>query len=176
MTKYLSSEPITHLFDQLPTDMIYYEIFPYLDYNSRVTANLLLPQQDRLRTPLRKGAVLELHFMLGAATMGSLLRKQNKAKNKITRNRLTLKIWRMMPLFAPLYQYKAAFRGVAAAKAAELSDPNYEGIANVSAYMRKEVKRLCQDFLLSLETSNPYIRELEFSFQDNGDWSAVSTL
>jgi len=176
MTKYLSSEPITHLFDQLPTDMIYYEIFPYLDYNSRVTANLLLPRRDRLRTPLRKDAVLEFQFMLGSATIASLLRKQNNAKNKITRNRLTLKIWRVMPLFSPLYQYKAAFRKVVAAKAVELSDPNHEGIANVSAYMRKEIKRLCQDFLLSLETSNPYIRELEFSFHANGDWSAVSTL
>ena len=175
MTKYLSSEPITHLFDQLPTDMIYYEIFPYLDYDSRVTANLLLPQQDRLRTPLRKGATLELHLMLGSATISSLLRKQNNAKNNISRNRLTLKIWRTMPLFAPLYQYKAVFRKVVAAKAAELSDPNYQGSANVSAYTRKEIKRLCQDFLLSLETSSPYIRELEFSFP-KGDWSAVSSL
>ena len=60
MPKYLSSEPCTHLFDELPTDMIYYEIFPYLDYNSRVIANLLLPRQDRLRRPLEKDVVIML--------------------------------------------------------------------------------------------------------------------
>ena len=79
-TKYLSSEPITHLFDQLPTDMIYYEIFPYLDYNSRVTANMLLPLQDRLRTPLRKDAVLEFTMRLGSTLITSLIKNQQKAK------------------------------------------------------------------------------------------------
>ena len=173
--KYLSPDPVTHLFDQLPTDMIYYEIFPYLDYDSRVTANLLLPQQDRLRTPLRKGAVSEFQLMLGNARMKSLLRKQREATNKTTRARFTLKIWRMMPLFPALYQQNARFREVSAAKAAEFSDPTSTVLDNVSPYMRKELKRLCQDFLLSLETSKPYICELDFSFPE-GNWSAVSSL
>ena len=71
-TKYLSSEPVTHLFDQLPTDMIYYEIFPYLDYDSRVTANLLLPQEDRLRTPLRKDAALEFQVEIDGISVNGI--------------------------------------------------------------------------------------------------------
>ena len=174
MTKYPSSKPISHLFDQLPTDMIYYEIFPYLDYDSRVTANLLLPQQDRLRTPLRKGAVLELQFMLNSATIFSLLRKQKSTQNKITRNRLTLNIWRNIELCSSLYQYSRSFREAAKAKALELSDTSNVDFVNVSAYTRKELKRLCEHFLLSLE-KNPYICELVDSLP-NDEWSAVSRL
>ena len=160
MSKYLSSEPITHLFDQLPTDMIYYEIFPYLDYDSRVTANLLLPQEDRLRTQLRKDVVAMLEMSLGKAAMTSLIKKQSHTTNPISRNRLTLKIWRTVPLFPSLYQYNSKFREVVAAKAAEFSDPSMIEYAHVSNYTRKELKKLCTNFLLSLETSHPYICEL----------------
>ena len=160
MPKYLSLEPCTHLFDELPTDMIYYEIFPFLDYNSRVTANLLLPKEDRLRTPLQKDAVIMLEMSLGKAAMGSLIKKQSRATNPIFRNRLTLKIWRTVTLFPSLYQYNSKFRGVVAAKAVEFSDPSMAEYAHVSNYTRKELKKLCTNFLLSLETSHPYIREL----------------
>jgi len=160
MTKYLSSDPITHLFDQLPTDMIYYEIFPYLDYNSRVTANLLLPRKDRLRTPLQKDVVVMLEMSLGKAAMSSLIKKQSHTTNPISRNRLTLKIWRTVPLFPSLYQYNSRFREVVAAKAAEFSDPSMVEYAHVSNYTRKELKKLCTNFLLSLETSHPYICEM----------------
>lgn len=159
MPKYLSSEPSTHLFDELPTDMIYYEIFPYLDYNSRVTANLLLPRQDRLRTPLQKDLVVALEMRLGGATMTSLIRKQQRATNPISRNRLTLKIWRTVTLFPSLYQHNSKFREVVAAKAAEFSDPSMVEYAHVSNYTRRELKKLCTNFLLSLETSHPYICE-----------------
>jgi hypothetical protein len=160
MPKYLSSEPCTHLFDELPTDMIYYEIFPFLDYNSRVTANLLLPKEDRLRTPLQKDAVAMLEMSLGKAAMGSLIKKQSRATNPISRNRLTLKIWRTVTLFPSLYQYNSKFREVVAAKAVEFSDPSMANYTHVSNYTRKELKKLCTNFLLSLETSHPYICEL----------------
>ena len=167
---------LDHLFDQLPTDMIYYEIFPYLDYNSRVTANLLLPRKDRLQVPLRKGAVLEFQCMLNLAMMGSLLKNQQKAKNKITRSRLILKLWRKMPLLTTLYQRNASFRKTVAAKAVELSDPSFAGLDQTSTYTRKTLKALCEGFLLSLETSYPYIGEMEFSFSQEGEWSAVRAL
>ena len=171
-TKYLSSDPVTHLFDQLPTDMIYYEIFPYLDYNSRVTANLLLPRKDRLRTPLRKDAVLEFTMRFGSTIIASLLKKQANAGNPIGRNRLTLKIWRTVPLFPEIFQYNQRFRGVIAAKAAEFCDPSTYESTQVSTYTRKTLKELCEAFLLSLETSYPYKRDLAASFPRE-NWSAV---
>jgi hypothetical protein len=171
-TKYLSSEPVTHLFDQLPTDMIYYEIFPYLDYNSRVTANLLLPLHDRLRTPLRKDAVLEFTILFGSTIITSLIKKQGITTNGIARNRLSLKIWRTVPLFPELFQYNYRFRNVIAAKAAEFCDPSTYEFTQVSAYTRKALTHLCEAVLLSLETSHPYKRDLAASFPRE-NWSAV---
>ena len=173
-TKYLSSEPITHLFDQLPTDMIYYEIFPYLDYNSRVTANMLLPLQDRLRRPLRKDAVLEFTMRLGSTLITSLIKNQQKAKNPISRNRFSLKIWRTVPLFPELFQYNIRFREVIAAKAAEFSDSSLAERLDISSYTRKELKKLCEGVLLSFETSYPYKREVSISYPRlQGVWTAV---
>ena len=171
-TKYLSSEPVTHLFDQLPTDMIYYEIFPYLDYNSRVTANLLLPKQDRLRTRLRKDAVLEFTMRFGSTIITSLIKKQQKTTNGIARNRLSLKIWRTVPLFPELFQYNQRFRGVIAAKAAEFCDPSTYESTQVSAHTRKALMILCEAVLLSFETSYPYKRDVAASFPRE-NWSAV---
>ena len=161
-----------YLFDQLPTDMIYYEIFPYLDYNSRVTANLLLPLKDRLRTPLRKDAALEFAMRFGSTIIASLLKKQANAGNPIGRNRLTLKIWRTVPLFPEIFQYNQRFRGVIAAKAADFSELSSDELTHTTPYTCKELKRLCQAFLLSLETSYPYKRDLAASFPRE-NWSAV---
>jgi hypothetical protein len=160
------------LFDELPTDMIYYEIFPYLDYNSRVIANLLLPRKDRLRTPLRKDAVLEFALRFGSTILTSFVKKQGITRNPIARNRLTLKIWRTVPLFPELFQYNSRLREVMSAKAAEFCDLPIDELAHVTPYTRKELKRLCEAFLLSLETSYPYKRKLSLS-SSSENWSAV---
>ena len=162
---------LDHLFDQLPTDMIYYEIFPYLDYNSRVTANLLLPQKDRLRTPLRKDAPLEFSMRLAASIVTSLVRKQARAKNNTGRNRLTLKIWRTLYLFPQLIQYDSRFRRVVCDKAIEFMDPALEDVQRITPYTRKTLKGLCEVFLLCIETSYPFLYEVA---TPSHNWSAVT--
>ncbi len=172
MSKYLSSEPIKHLFDQLPTDIIHYEIFPYLDYDSRVTANLLLPLQDRLCTPLRKGAVLEFTMRFCGIILTSMVKKQAITKNSVARNRLTLKIWRTALLFPELIQHNLRLREIMAEKAIEFSDLSMDELAYVTPYTCKELKKLCKAFLLSLETTYPYKHEVKLSCQLE-NWSAV---
>lgn len=41
-----------YLFDNLPLEIIRYEIIPYLNYHERTAVNLCLPPQDRLSYPL----------------------------------------------------------------------------------------------------------------------------
>ena len=43
-----------YLFDNLPFDIIRYEIIPHLNYYERMAVNISLPPQDRIRTPLKK--------------------------------------------------------------------------------------------------------------------------
>ena len=159
-----------HLFDQLPTEMIYYEIFPYLDYNSRVTANLLLPRKDRLSIPLRKDAVLELSMKMASYHLKSLVFKQRDAKSNLARNRLSLKIWRTLPLYPELVQYNSRFRAIVIEKSKEFSNPDLEHVLRVTPYTRKELKKLCDDFIASLETTVPFVRDLRIVSEG---WSAV---
>jgi hypothetical protein len=161
---------VKHLFDQLPTDMIYYEIFPYLDYNSRVTANLLLPHKDRLSIPLRKDAVLELSIKMASDHLTSLIFKQRDARSNLTRNRLSLKIWRTLPLYPELVQYNSRFRAIVIEKSKEFSDPDLENVLRISSYTRKQLKKLCEGFIISLETTFPFVRDV--SMVSEG-WSAV---
>ena len=161
---------VKHLFDQLPTDMIYYEIFPYLYYNSRVTANLLLPHKDRLSIPLRKDAVLELSMKMASDHLTSLIFKQRDARSNLTRNRLSLKIWRTLPLYPELVQYNSRFRAIVIEKSKEFSDPDLENVLRISSYTRKQLKKLCEGFIISLETTFPFVRDV--SMVSEG-WSAV---
>ena len=171
MPVYLSSSPCTHLLDELPTDIIYYEIFPYLDYASRVTANLLLHPGDRLRTPLRKGALKEFSMKFSGSIVKTLILKQNTTINPIARNRLTLKIWRTMPMFPELVQHCAKFRRVVMRKAVDFINPNPEDATTVSSYTLKTLKGLCEHYLLLLETCYPYVNEVTIP---SGDWTAVN--
>ena len=161
---------VKHLFDQLPTDMIYYEIFPYLDYNSRVTANILLPHKDRLGIPLRKDAALELSMKMASDHLKSLVFKQRDARSNLARNRLSLKIWRTLPLYPELVQYNSRFRAIIIQKSKEFSNPDLEHVLRVTPYTRKELKKLCEGFILSLETSLPFVRDVRIVPEG---WSAV---
>lgn len=161
---------LDNLFDQLPTDIIYYEIFPYLDYNSRVTANLLLPRKDRLSIPLRKDAALELYMKMASDNLKSLVFKQRDAKSNLARNRLSLKIWRTLPLYPELVQYNSRFRAIVIEKSKEFSDPDLEHVQRVTPYTRKELKKLCESFIHSLETSFPFVRDVNMVSEG---WSAI---
>ena len=157
-----------HLFDELPTDMIYYEIFPFLDYISRVNANLLLPKEDRIRTPLNKDALLEFTIIFQSTHIATMAKKAAITRNRTTRSRLILKIWRLLPMFPELIQYSEKVRDNLSLKALEFSTATS---SDVSAYTLKTLKKLCANFLHDLETKYPYLRE--FNYQ-KGDWTAVT--
>lgn len=150
-----------HLFDELPTDMIYYEIFPYLDYDSRVTANLLLPIKDRMSVSLNKEAVLQFSLRFAAAIIKGLMDKQWRTTNRIARSRINLKIWRTFGKLPQLLQYHAEFRRVTIDKIREFTDPATYEEGLVSSYTQKTMMKLCDDLLERMETSLPFLRQLE---------------
>ena len=47
----------------LPLDVIHYELFPLLDYSSRIAVNRILPSQERKGTPLKEGSVEEFTIL-----------------------------------------------------------------------------------------------------------------
>jgi hypothetical protein len=150
-----------HLFDELPTDMIYYEIFPYLDYNSRVTANLLLPIKDRMSVSLNKEAVLQFSLRFAAGIVKGLMDKQWRTTNRIARSRINLKIWRTLGKLPQLVQYHAEFRQITIDKIREFTDPATYEEGIVSSYTQKTMMKLCGDFLEQIQTSLPFVRQVK---------------
>ena len=149
----------THLFDELPTDMIYWEIFPYLDYNSRVTANSLLLPKDRLGAPLKKDMLILFAIRYGSAHILKLLREQAKATNRRWKATLTFKIWKQVLEYPEIVQYNRRFRDVIVDKAQELLDPDYDGKQTMTLYSKKRLEKACAKALAFIE-AHPYIREV----------------
>ena len=54
MNNLLQNQVTMYLFDNLPFDIIRYEIIPHLNYYERMAVNISLPPQDRIRSPLQK--------------------------------------------------------------------------------------------------------------------------
>ena len=157
-----------YLFDQLPTDMIYYEIFPYLDYNSKVTANLLLPREDRLRTPLKKDTALKLSMKMSGAVLRDFLARHGQAVSKRARSIILLKMFRVLPHHYDLLQHHAKFREAVIEKACAWSDPTNPELLQATPYTRKALMALCSELLEVLEVRYPFIREVDCRI-----WSAV---
>jgi hypothetical protein len=64
---------IPYLFDNLPLEIILYEIIPYLDYFSKNTVNCMLPPQDRMRTPINPEKILQLDIHIARNRLVRLL-------------------------------------------------------------------------------------------------------
>ena len=156
-----------YLFDNLPLDMIQYEIFPYLDYNSRVIANNMLPPQDKIRRPLKKNAALQFALQFATTKIRIALDKQTKSKGN-GRIRLTLQIWRNPKYMYLLAQYKLSFRETVIHKAME-----FMNLESHSKHVKREFHLLCSNAIKDMETKYPYIGECNVSYSKNNEWSAV---
>ena len=158
---------MVHLFDNLPTDVIYYAIFPCLDYHSRVTANLLLPSKDRIGTPLNKELVLVVSLKIrsniinkGLKKVDSLSSERYTYRSQQSYSMHLLNVWRTLVENLEITQYKKNFRNAVLSKINEFMDPNNPQKDNVSLYTLKTLRALCQKTLHLMENRYPYLREV----------------
>ena len=158
-----------YLFDNLPLDMIQYEIFPYLDYDSRVLANSMLPPVDRIRVPLKKDAALQFALTYSSMKICSNLKKLDTAKGTGLR-RLILKIYREIPKHFHILEYSEKARAEILKKSAEFSDPNGDEYESSTHHMKRELPKLCK-VIIEMGVKRPFIRNVETSVRPG--WSAV---
>jgi hypothetical protein len=156
-----------HLFDNLPTDVIYYGIFPYLDYNSRVTANLLLPSKDRISTPLNKNLALQVLIRINInAIKGALksLRKSHSGSCNRSYSRYLLNVWRIVIKNLDVTQYNKFFRDVILSKINEFTNLSNTDRVFVSAYTLKTLEKLCNTTSELMKEKYPYLREVSLNY------------
>lgn len=71
LTKYVKQIP--SVLDNLPMHVIQYQLFPYLDYNSRNNLNMCLPPWDRVRTRMPPESIKKHHFDYCVNVIASIL-------------------------------------------------------------------------------------------------------
>lgn len=149
-----------HLFDNLPTDIIYYEIFPFLDYDSRVTANLMLPYEDRIRHPLKKDAALGFAIRLSSVNLLKVVKSVPTATTKLSRCRKILNIYRnLVPKYIFLTEYSPRYREMMKLKCQDYINPAFEEYQTASPHLIKTMPVLCANILEMIE-QRPLKREV----------------
>lgn len=157
---------VAHLFDNLPTDIIYYEIFPFLDYDSRVTANAMLPPIDRHKKKLRSEALLKFTMKLSTCRLKTILNAYNKATNPVQRNRLMLRLWRTVPKHSELLRHCEKFRCIVQTKAEYFSNLPQSEKDYLTYYSVRTLKALCEHVLKFLNKDCPFVREVSTDSMD----------
>jgi len=158
-----------YLFDNLPLDMIQFEIFPYLDYDSRVLANSMLPPVDRIRVPLKKDAALQFALTYSSMKICSYLKKLDTVTGT-ARRRTILKIYREIPKHFHILEYSDKARKEILKKSAEFSDPNGDEYDSSTLHMKKELPKLCKA-ITEMAAQRPFIRHVETSMRPG--WTAI---
>jgi hypothetical protein len=162
----MTQNQLEHLFDNLPLDMIQFEIFPYLDYDSRVTVNLMLPRQDRIRTPLKKDSALKFAIHMSALQITKMIGKVDAAKgNPALRNRYLLKVFRTLPKYFFILEYNNKARNAILEKCAEYVDRKNLEFTNASPHLKKTLPGLCQA-IIDMAEVRPLIRDLPYIDKD----------
>lgn len=148
-----------YLFDNLPLDVIQFEIFPYLDWNDRNSVNQCLPPIDKIRTPLNKGYGIKIIMKLQTISTSNYIKKVNL--NKPNNARVILKLFRSIPKMSYLIQYSLLFRKALIATCKKYSDTNCYEYEGKTHYFKKTLSKLCTDFLDEYDTKYPYKYEVE---------------
>lgn len=161
------------ILDQLPLDIIHYRIFRFLDWNSRVEANLLLPSAERIRVPLTKDAGISLMIRKEHDKLRRMLNILNNPYSSAD-DRFTGILNVMLELRESRYliQYSIKFRDMAFERCTSFAD--LESIEYTDTPLTDEKKKLlsdvCKGTLKNLEVF-PYQREVKTTYDK---WTPVN--
>lgn len=164
--------PMPHLFDNLPLDMIHYEIFPYLDYNSRVTANVMLPPQDRISIPLKKDCAIIFGLHLIGSKGTEIIETIKERGNNLVISRRHMKFGRTIHEFFFACQYRLNIRNALVAILTSFSNPDSIIYEDMSPYVKKNLPPLAASQLNTLQTKFPFIKEV--TLIKRSQWTPIS--
>jgi len=87
MNKLGSSHRVPLPMEDLPRDVLHYELFPFLDYSTRVAMNQVLPRAERKPTPLKKGVIQEFSALFARCMIQRLMQSMmNDAPTTLLQN------------------------------------------------------------------------------------------
>ena len=163
---------MNYLFDNLPLDVIQYVMYPYLDYNSKVTLNCMLPPQDRIRTPLKSGVVLSVIIKILAVRLSRKLIGYD-GLTPIGRARKFLSLIRNFDRYHLILQHCKRARESVMDVLRDFSNPASERYGSSSKYVRTTCSLLSLAQIEKIEKDVPYISEFQ-EIKCCDHWSAIS--
>jgi hypothetical protein len=164
---------MNYLFDNLPLDVIQYVMYPYLDYNSKVILNCMLPPQDRIRTPLKSGVGLSVIIKILAVRLSRKLIGFD-GLTPIGRARKFLNLIRNFDTYHLILQHCKRARESVMDVLRDFSNPASERYGSSSKYVRTTCSLLSLAQIEKIEKDVPYISEFQ-EIKCCDHWSAISS-
>jgi len=154
-----------YLFDNLPLEIIRFEIFPYLDYEGRNAVNACLPRQDRIPTPFAKDSNNILMIKIQTCLLKKLLDRTYK---ETRRHREILKLFRSFDKLSHIFQYNYKFHVCMIEKCKKYSKSDEPEYTLTTKYFKKTLVKLCADFLEVYKIKYPFKYNL-----NSGVWNPI---
>jgi len=139
---------MTTYFDYLPTADILHEcIFPYLDYESRIQMNRVLPPIERYRTRFSKDEIVRHELYVVTAILKSKLNSIETICGSTRTIRMRTKSQRLIQMLqlveekrtVIMMQHYPSFHKVIIDKLTSLSDPYSDDLRDASKYFRQKI-------------------------------------
>jgi hypothetical protein len=158
-------------FNLLPTDVIRYEIIPFLDYHSRVALNIYLDNDEKVIMPLNRDKIAQIAMMMATGPIRKALDKATNAFG-ITRRRAILRLLSVvLPRHMVLTQYNSGFRAVIENKIETYIDPSNREYDSSCERFKNSMIEAVSRLRVLLDTKYPYLYSLTCLKEDI--WSPV---
>ena len=148
------------VFDNLPLDVIKFEIFPFLNYHERLNLNLCLPPQDRIRRKMLKASIERHERIILVETIRSYLDLHENGTFTVSKqleNMIRLFILLQKPRYFVLIARHPAFRDCVIQKIRNLVEQLINLRTPVELGVRVKLASELKKLRNKIDTSGPYI-------------------
>lgn len=164
---YLDLPPPTkkYLFDWMPHDIIKFEIFPYLDYESRIAVNKCLPPVDRVSTRMKPEQIIKHDLAINTVRLFSIVSNiKNTSSHAARRLKKIIGMFNEFKSYrtATILQHNSKFRKATIEKLNEFIDPKNPDYKLISAYYKRKIILSARETLQFIKKI-PFIKEIEIN-------------
>lgn len=156
-------------FDILPIDIIHYEILPLLDYESRITLNMLLKPSERKGTPFTKDTAIKFRLVQAFPHIQRLI---NNFWGLATDDRIKtlFEIISALRKHIVLLEHNEKFRHVCLDKFRTFANPTYYEDLNliVDPILKNQLMTEVTSFLQDIEKNYPFKYDVSGTIFING--------
>lgn len=160
-------------FDLLPNDVLNYHLFPFLDYLSRTSLNLTLPNEQKNIVELDRHKIRQIDIMFAVLHVGKALNKLAyeflaKERNEIMLNFLS----RILPYNLVIAQHNINYRKTFIGRIKHFQNMEHPDHLLLNSHFKEKITAACAFLENQLDTKYQYLFELS-SITNRDSWNPV---